>query len=230
VDRANEAGADVTLDVYPYTAGSGPMAEYFDLDRPSEELAQVLRIASCPAFPGYEGRMLPEIAEELGLSLPDAVRHVLTAPRGAATICIQFTMDEADVETNLRHPRVMVGSDGIPDLTGRPHPRLFGTMPRVLARYVRERGVLSLEDAVHRMTRMACDRFGLVGRGRVEEGYRADLVLFDPEHVVDLATYDDPQREPEGIRAVIVNGELAYRDGRHTGAGAGQVLRYRAEP
>jgi len=229
VDRAVAEGQDVTLDVYPYTAGSGPMIEYFDLDRVDQELAALVQLASCPPFPQFEGRRIPEIAEELGLSIADTMRKILTAPRGEATICIHFTMDEADVEENLRHARVMVGSDGIPDLSGRPHPRLFGTMPRVLGHYVRERGVLPLEEAVRRMTRLSCERFGLVGRGRIEAGYWADLVLFDPERVIDRATYEDPKQEPDGIGAVVVNGEVAYRDGRHTGAGAGRLLRYRRD-
>ena len=228
VDRANEAGADVTLDVYPYTAGSGPLVEYVNLDAEIPDAwASIVGIANCPAFPEYEGRMVPEIAERLSLAPGEAIRRILTAPRGEQTICIHFIIDEADIETNLRHPRVMIGSDGIPDLAGKPHPRLFGTMPRVLARYVRERGVLTLEEAVRRMTSLSCERFGLLERGRIREGWWADLVLFDPDAVRDLATYGDPKREPEGIAAVLVNGAVAYRDGRHTGAGAGRTLRYR---
>ena len=137
-------------------------------------------------------------------------------------------MDEADIETNLRHAKMMVGSDGIPDLSGSPHPRLFGTFPRVLGRYVRERGVLALEEAGRRMTSLSCERFGLAERGRIREGYWADLVIFDPDRVVDTATYDEPKREPEGIRAVIVNGQVACDNGRHSGVGAGRMLRYRS--
>jgi N-acyl-D-amino-acid deacylase len=229
VDEALAAGQRVTLDVYPYTAGSGRMIEYFNLDNPSRELAEVIRIASCPAFREYEGRMLTDIAAELGMDLPDTVRHVLTAPKGDRTICIQFIIDEADVETNLRHPDMMVGSDGIPDLRGRPHPRLFGTFPRILGHYVRERQVLTLEEAVRRMTSLAATTFGLIDRGRVEAGCWADLVLFDPETVADTATYDEPQQAPAGIRLVVVNGRIAYQDGRHTGAGSGRMLRYRRE-
>ena len=155
---------------------------------------------------------------------------MLGAPRARQTICIQFVMDEGDVEANLRHPLVMVGSDGIPDLRGRPHPRLFGTCPRVLARYVRERGVLPLAEAVRRMTSFPCERFGLAGRGRVAEGAFADLVVFDAERIEDTATYADPKREARGIEWVIVNGRVALERGRHTGAGAGRALRYRAEP
>ena len=127
--------------------------------------------------------MLVDVAAERGIDITELVREILTAPLGDRTICIHFIIDEADIETNLRHRDMMVGSDGIPDLRGRPHPRLFGTFPRVLARYVRERGVLGLEEAVRRMTSLSAETFGLVDRGRVKEGYWADLVLFDPATV-----------------------------------------------
>lgn len=226
VDAANATGADVTLDVYPYTAGSGPMAQYFNLDRLDPELAAVIRFAACPAFRQYEGRMAVDLAKEQGVEPVDVIRQVLTAPEGDRTICIQFIIDEADIETNLRHPLMMVGSDGIVDLQGRPHPRLFGTFPRILAHYVRDQGVLPLEEAIHRMTELSARRFGLTDRGVVREGAFADLVLFDPDSVVDTATYDDPKQEPNGIGAVIVNGRIALSEGAHTGVGAGRMLRY----
>ena len=227
VDAAVAEGAEVTLDVYPYTAGSGPMVQYFDIDNPNLELAQAIQLASCPAFRHYEGRMLVDIAAELGITAPEAVRHVLTAPDGKKTICIQHVMDEGDVVSNLRHDRVMIGSDGLPDLTGRPHPRLFGTFPRVLGRYVREQGVVDLENAVRRMTSLSCDVHGLSGRGRITEGNWADLVLFDPDVVIDVASYEDPKREAVGIRNVWVNGHMAFDNGVHTRVGSGNVLRYR---
>ena len=227
VDAAVAEGAEVTLDVYPYTAGSGPMVQYFDIDNPNLELAQAIQLASCPAFRHYEGRMLVDIAAELGITAPEAVRHVLTAPDGKKTICIQHVMDEGDVVSNLRHDRVMIGSDGLPDLTGRPHPRLFGTFPRVLGRYVREQGVVDLENAVRRMTSLSCDVHGLSGRGRITEGNWADLVLFDPDVVIDVASYEDPKRESVGIRNVWVNGHMAFDNGVHTRVGSGNVLRYR---
>jgi N-acyl-D-amino-acid deacylase len=229
VDEARKLGQRVTLDVYPYTAGSGRMIEYFNLERVNVELAEVIRIASCPAFRDYEGRMLVDIAAEQNLSLPEAVRQILTAPKGDRTICIHFIIDEADIETNLAYRDMMVGSDGIPDLRGRPHPRLFGTFPRVLGRYVRERGVLSLPEAVRRMTSVAARTFGLHERGELRTGFWADLVLFEPETVIDTATYDDPKQEPTGIEIVVVNGQLAYRGGNHTGVGSGQMLRFRRE-
>lgn len=227
VSEAAAGGARVTLDVYPYTAGSGPMIQYFDLANPDPELAQAIQLASCPAFKEYEGRMLVDIADELGITPSEAVRHVLTAPEGDRTICIQHVMDEGDVITNLQHDLVMVGSDGLPDLAGRPHPRLFGTFPRVLGRYVREQGVVSFEQAVRRMTSLSCDVHGLADRGRIVEGAWADLTLVDPDVVADLATYEDPKRESTGIAKVWVNGELGFDSGRHLGARAGRVLHYR---
>lgn len=233
VDTAIAAGQRVTLDVYPYTAGSGRMIEYFNLERISRDLAEVIRIASCPAFREYEGRMLVDIAAEEEIDITEAVRKILTAEKGDRTICIHFIIDEADIETNLAHTDMMVGSDGIPDLRGKPHPRLFGTFPRVLGRYVRERGILKLPEAVRRMTTLSAETFGLKERGQIREGYWADLVLFDPQSIIDGASYDAPQTEPEGIRLVVVNGSVAYdrldttNAGIHTGAGSGKMLRYR---
>ncbi len=235
VDDALAAGQRVTLDVYPYTAGSGRMIEYFNLERISRDLAEVIRIASCPAFREYEGRMVVDIAAEAGEDITETVRRILTAPKGDRTICIQFIIDEADVETNLAHADMMVGSDGIPDLRGKPHPRLFGTFPRVLGHYVRERGILALPEAVRRMTSLSAQTFGMIDRGQIREGYWADLVLFDPETIIDGATYDAPQTEPDGIRLVLVNGAVAYertnpaQPGTHTGIGTGQMLRYRRD-
>lgn len=230
VDAALSAGQPVTLDVYPYTAGSGRMIEYFNLDRVSEELAGVVRIASCKAFRHYEGRMLVDIAAAENTSLTDLVIKILTAPFGDRTLCIHFIIDEADVETNLAHADMMVGSDGIPDLRGKPHPRLFGTFPRVLGYYVRERGVLSLPEAVRRMTSLSAKTFGLSERGEIKPGYWADLLLFKPDEVIDQATYDEPKTEAAGIDMVVVNGQVALEAGQHLGVGGGQMLRYRRAP
>ena len=226
VDRANADGADVTLDVYPYEAGSGPMHQYFDVEAIDPELASVIMFASCPDFPDYEGRMAIDVASEQGIAVTELIAGVIRAPQGERVISLQFLMDVADIEDNLRHPLVMIGSDGIPDLRGRPHPRLFGTFPRVLGHYVRDAGVLTLTEAIRRMTSLSCDRFGLLDRGRLGEGQFADLVLFDPATVIDRATYDDPKQEPAGIDVVVVNGRVAYDHGEHTGVGGGRVLHH----
>lgn len=227
IDRANAEGQDVTLDVYPYTAGSGPMWQYVNLDAIDVEWAENVFIAYCPDYPEWAGKFVPEIARDQEWTVEETVRAILTSPRGKEVVCSHFIIDEADIETNLRHPRMMIGSDGIPVLSGKPHARLFGTMPRVLGLYVRERRVLSLEEAIRRMTSLACERFGIVERGLVREGLVADLVLFDPATVRDTATFQEPRQEPVGIHMVVVNGQVAYDSGQHTGVGAGQMLRYR---
>ena len=133
-------------------------------------------------------------------------------------------MSEDDLVTNVRHPLMMIGSDGIPELDGLPHPRLYGTFPRVFAEYVRGRGELSVSEAVRRMTSLPADRFGLADRGRLTPGAWADVAVFDPVAFRDVATFDDPKREPEGLHWLIVNGVLTYDRGRHTGARAGRLL------
>ncbi|MFT7220918.1 MAG: N-acyl-D-aspartate/D-glutamate deacylase [Candidatus Azotimanducaceae bacterium] len=227
VDNAIRAGQRVTLDVYPYTAGSGRMIEYFDLNNINRELAEVIRIASCPAFREYEGKMLKDIAESEARDLIELTHTILTAPKGDRTICIQFIIDEKDVATNLAHKDMMVGSDGIPDLKGKPHPRLFGTFPRILAKYVRDEGILSLPEAIRRMTSLPAGVFGMTDRGQVKPGCWADLMMFNPDTVQDLATYDDPKIEPAGISLVVVNGKIGLQNGEHQMAGSGKMLRYR---
>jgi N-acyl-D-amino-acid deacylase len=226
VDAANASGADVTLDVYPYIAGSGPMIEYFDLSQIDLGLAEIIQIASCPGCPAYDGRRLTEIAASEQLELAALVKKILTLPGAERTVAITFMMTEEDVETNLRHPRVMVGSDGLPNPEGRPHPRLYGTFPRVLGEYVRKRGLLSLEAAVRKMSGLPCERFGLLSRGRIQAGFHADLVLFDPERITDLASYADPKQPPSGIDLVLVNGRVACEGGRPCDVFAGSFLRF----
>ncbi|MEN8185028.1 MAG: amidohydrolase family protein, partial [Myxococcota bacterium] len=141
-----------------------------------------------------------------------------------ATI-VMHSMNEEDVRTVMRHPSTMIGSDGIPTLGGKPHPRLYGTFARVLGRYARDHGVLPLAEAVHRMTGLPAAKFGLADRGAVREGAFADLVLFDPDTVIDVGTYEDPNHPPVGIAHVLVNGVAVVRDGAHTGARPGRALR-----
>ena len=141
------------------------------------------------------------------------------------------SIDEADVRTLLRSPAVLVGSDGrsvAPDSVagqGRPHPRFYGTFPRVLGHYARDLGLLSLPEAVHKMTGAPARILGLADRGLLREGYRADVTVFDPATILDRSTYNDPHRYPTGIPTVIVNGTVVVEAGAHTGALPGRVLR-----
>lgn len=223
VDTARAAGQAVTLDIYPYTAGSTRLEAIARLGRIDEKYATTVRLATAPGNEQFQGKMLSDVSVALDLPVEQAVARLLEGP-GRETVIIQFQADERDIEANLRHPQVMIGSDGLPVLEGLPHPRLFGTYPRVLGRYVRERGVLSLPEAVRRMTSLAAQTFGIKDRGELRAGAWADLVLFDPATIIDTATYDDPKREPEGVSLVVVNGEIAYEDGRHTGIGSGRML------
>ena len=132
-------------------------------------------------------------------------------------------MQENDVRHILAHRLTMIGSDGLPN-DPLPHPRLWGTFPRVLGHYARQLKLFSLEQAVHKMTGLSAARFGLLERGLVRAGYHADLVLFDPGRVADRATYADPEQPAAGISAVWVNGALSYQAGQLTGERAGRWL------
>ncbi|MFL5578998.1 MAG: amidohydrolase family protein [Gemmatimonadaceae bacterium] len=179
--------------------------------------------------PELEGRTLHDWATRRGLPpTPESgAELVIEAELRGGANAIYHVLDEGDVERIMRHPQTMIASDGRLSRPGEghPHPRAYGTFPRVLARYVRERGVLTLEQAVHKMTGQPAARLGLRDRGRVAEGAYADLVVLDPAHVRDAATFDAPHQYPEGIPHVVVNGVPAVLDGRPTGARAGRVIR-----
>jgi N-acyl-D-amino-acid deacylase len=138
-------------------------------------------------------------------------------------------MAEDDIGRILRHPYVAIASDSGLNVMGEgvPHPRGYGNAARALGRYVRERQVISLEEAVRKLTSLPADHFGFKDRGRIAVGQAADLVVFDPARVVDRATYEQPHRYPDGITAVFVNGVAVVQDGAHTKALPGQVLRHR---
>ena len=133
-------------------------------------------------------------------------------------------MDEDDLRRILAFPSTMVGSDGLPTMT-HPHPRLWGTFPRVLARYVREQKLLSLEQAIYKMTGLSAQTFKLADRGLIRKGYYADLVLFDPETIADVATFEDPEQPARGISKVLVNGTVVWTNGTSTGQRSGLFLR-----
>jgi N-acyl-D-aspartate/D-glutamate deacylase len=172
----------------------------------------------------FEGRTLPEIGADIGASPFDALIHVLRAERLRASMVI-FSMTESDVEAVLTDPATMVGSDGLPPgVGGKPHPRLYGTFPRVLGRYVRERQVLDLPTAVAKMTSRPAQTFGLRDRGRIAQGAVADLVAFDPARVIDACDYRDPVRPPSGIEWVMQAGHVVVAKGRWLGNRSGRRL------
>jgi N-acyl-D-amino-acid deacylase len=189
-------------DCYPYAAGSSTL----DL-RQVDKRVEIAITWSTP-HPEMAGRSLAQIADGWSMTQNDAVRRL--QPAGA----IYHSISEQDMRRILCHPATMIGSDGLPN-DPRPHPRLWGTFPRVLGRYSRDEKLLSLPNAIHKMTQMPAQRFGLAERGLIRQGYFADLVLFDPEKIIDKATFADPVRPSQGIANVWVNGVLSY-----TAAGA----------
>jgi N-acyl-D-amino-acid deacylase len=250
IDAARAGGLDVTLDSYPYTAGStlvqallpawavagGPSAILQRLADPAARarIEAALdaddrdwnRVVLCGARTrrnqGFEGAPFTAIAAERGLSVPQLITTLLLEEELSACF-IAHAGDERDVRAILAHPAQMIGSDGL-HLRGKTHPRLYGTFPRLIARYVREQPVLSLAEAVRKMTVAPARRLGLRDRGFIAPGAAADLALFDYDRVRDTATFDDPCRFPEGIPWVIVNGEIAKEMDRPTHRLAGDVL------
>lgn len=178
----------------------------------------------------YEGRSISQIAEELGRDAIDTAWDLVVAGEGRV-MAIYHMMSEDDIVTALKQPWVSIGSDagaalvpGSADLLGLPHPRAYGTHPRVLTRFVRELGALTLPEAIRRMTSWPATRMRLAGRGVIREGLHADVVVFDFDALDDRATYEQPTEFPVGIDYVLVNGVVTIDEGRHTGARAGHVL------
>jgi dihydroorotase/N-acyl-D-amino-acid deacylase len=181
--------------------------------------------------PALEGRTLHDWAVERGLTpTPETGADLVIEAelRGGAN-AIFHVLDEADVRRILAHPQTIVASDGRLSRPGdgHPHPRAYGTFPRVLGHYVRETGLMRLEQAVHKMTGAPAARLGLRDRGLLREGMAADVAIFDPATVADRSTFAEPHQYPDGIPYVLVNGTVAVDGGRYTGQRAGKVLRRR---
>ncbi len=203
---------EIGLDAYPYAASSTILQE----DRIGA--AEKVLVTWSKSVPEAAGRELSELAREWGISLEAAAQRL--KPAGA----IYFMMDEADVRRILAFPQTMIGSDGLP-FDSHPHPRLWGTFPRVLGHYSREVGLFSLAEAVRRMTSLPAARFGLKGRGSIGPGLFADIAVFDPSSVIDRASFDDPCRPALGIEHVFVGGRPVWSEERPTGERPGRVLR-----
>jgi N-acyl-D-amino-acid deacylase len=211
IDRGAE-GQQVDFDVYPYAAGSTVLMPH--RLRPDVPV----QITWSVPFPELAGRMLDDIARDWGLEPQAAAERLI--PAGA----IYFQMNEPDVRRIMTHPRAMIGSDGLPH-DRYPHPRLWGTFPRVLGHYARDLGLFSMEEAVRKMTGHTASVFGMKDRGMIRTGAYADLVLFDPATVCDASTYDAPTRPALGIVETWINGQSAYVLGAGaTDARAGRLV------
>lgn len=181
----------------------------------------------------YHGKSLAEIGAALNRHPADAAWDILLEGLPNRSVALYFMMSEPDIETALQQPWVSIGSDaaaserlGEMDALGLPHPRAYGTFPRIIAEYVKRRPVLTLEDAVRKMTGWPAQRMGLSDRGLIREGMRADIVVFDLDTLDDVAGWDNPTDVPTGIETVIVNGVVTLADGAYSGARAGNVLRH----
>lgn len=183
----------------------------------------------------FLGKRVSEIAQETRVEPAEALIDLVDKAEGAAR-AIFFGMTEEDVRYALRLPWTTIGSDGTavaPEgvfLQSHPHPRWYGTFPRVLGRYVREENVLTLPQAVHKMTGLAASRLGLADRGTLAAGNKADVVVFDPQAIADRSTFTEPHRLSEGVRWLVVNGQIVLEDGQHTGTLPGRVLRHDTRP
>ncbi len=255
VEEARGRGIDVAYDQYPYVASSTGLAAiipHWGHEGGPEKMMERLRdpeqrkrmareqrmerdwdgvlVVFAKNNPQYNGKTIAEIAKEQGKKPHDAVCDLLLAENTVVPV-VMFGMNEEDVKYVMRSPIGMVGSDGSAISPkgilgqGRPHPRYYGTFPRVLGHYAREEKVISMEDAVRKMTSAPAQRLGLKDRGLLREGYKADVVVFDPKTVKDEATFTDPHRFPTGIPYVVCNGVFTIDKGKHTGKLPGRVLR-----
>jgi N-acyl-D-amino-acid deacylase len=240
LDAARAQGIDVTADIYPYPYWHSTLTVLFPrrdyTDRAEAEIAvtqvstpQGLRLGGYRPNPEFAGLTIAEIAPKLGL---DSVSTLIELVRRAEVMrgegvedvenVIGTSMVEPDIERLMRWPGMSISTDG--ELDG-SHPRGFGSYPRFLGRYVRERGVLPLPEAIHRATGLAADHMGITGRGRIAPGQAADLVLFDPATILDNATPDAPHALSTGLETVWVNGSEVFAGGHTTGRHPGVVIR-----
>jgi N-acyl-D-aspartate/D-glutamate deacylase len=247
-DDAHASGLDVAFDVYPYDASSSAAIQYLpawcqdDLRAHAadpgrrERILAGIRDGFFGGIPWHwdrivltaGGRSIARLAAARAIPPEEALLDLCVEHGGAAQVVLHYRT-EADMTAFLAHPLSMVGSDGsaLPIAgTDQPHPRAFGTFPRVLGRYARDTGLLTLTEAVHKMTQAPARRLGLTDRGVIRAGAYADLVAFDPRRVADRATFAAPRQAPDGITLTIVAGQIVSRDGVLTGARPGRVLRH----
>jgi N-acyl-D-amino-acid deacylase len=186
-------------------------------------------VAICPFAKSLTKRKISEIAKERGVSVEEVIVDLLVASEGRVITTMEC-LSEDNVKKAIQHPLSIIASDGAGYGVGHEesgelvHPRCFGTFPRVLGKYVREEKILSLEEAVKKMTSMPARKIGFADRGVLQKNYRADIVVFDSEKISDKATVEKPYQYAEGVEQVIVNGKLALRDGRLTGEMTGEFL------
>lgn len=261
IEDARSRGMDVTVDVYPYNAGSTTLTTVLPpwaleggiesaLERfrdPSirarirEELGEeqqdwdnlvcstgwesvIISAVHTEANLGLEGKHIAEISETRGQHPVDCMLDLLLEEEGRISI-VFFHMSDDDVKQVIGYEKSLIASDSLTCETGKPHPRLYGSFPRLFAKYVREQKVLSLEQAVRKVTSFPVQRFKLGKRGLLVPGYIADVTVFDPNTIQDLASFEEPRQYPEGISHVLVRGQVSLSHKQHTHAREGTLIR-----
>ena len=261
IDSAQQAGIDVSHDIYPYTAFSTlssilipqwameggreglrnrladkttsfrikeEMAELFKRDAGGEDLTKI-QFRNFEQNPAFTGKTLADYAEHIGLplTLETGIDILLDLELKGGFIGIFHAMSEQDIEYFLQHPNTMIDSDG--DLLnfgeGHPHPRCYGAFPKVLGHFVRDKKIITLENAIHKMTYLPAEKIGLKDRGRIQDGAFADLVIFDFDTIEDNSTYTDPHHFPSGIKYVLINGIMVLEQEEMTGQLPGKWMK-----
>ena len=253
LEEANEQGVEIYCDVYPYVAWNTGLATTFipkeyrsggskgmiallqDSKMRAEIKAKIIKargeddlswalIAKCTNLPEYEGKRLPEIAALHGKDVYETIFDMIVQSNNSCNVC-GFTMCEEDMETVLSYPRAMICTDsGVAGKESIYHPRLRGSFPRVLGRYVRERNVTFLPEMIRKMTSMPAAVYGLKGKGLIREGFDADICIFDPEKIIDRAEFVQCHARAEGLNYVILSGEVVVEDAVFNGKRLGKVI------
>ncbi len=252
IDRANAQGLELYADVYPYAASSTTFSSPFipaalraggkeailaRLDKPEIVAecrqyfyskysdARWVMATRCPGHPEYEGMRVPEIAQMMGVDEFTAAMELIRLTQNGAS-AVFFSMCEEDVQTVMSHPRVMLCTDsGVTTAASTMyHPRLRGSFPRALGRYVREKGIVSLPEMIRKMTAMPAAVYGFKTKGLLREGFDADICIFDPETIIDRADFTNPHLHAEGLDYVIVGGKIAAVNAIATGEKGGTML------
>ena len=188
-----------------------------------------VQFAKVKWMPELEGKTLKYWCKIKGIepTIENGADLVIEAQINGGASCVFHAMDEKDVERIMQHPQTMIASDGrlVKPGMGHPHPRWYGTFPRVLGHYVREKRIISLPQAIYKMTKLPAITLGLKDRGLIKEKMKADIVIFDPKTINDKATFENPHQYPEGINFVIINGEISIDNGIFQHLKAGEVLK-----
>lgn len=248
IDKANEEGTEIYCDVYPYIATHTTASVTFVPDSGQKLLPRLrdenerekmkewgrakwgddlswVQIAVCSAYPQYEGLRVPEIAKIHGKDVYDTIYDMILDSNNVCSACY-FTMCEEDVEQVLAHPRVMIGTDAsVARNNAVYHPRLRGTFPRVLGRYVRERGITTLPEMIRKMTSMPATVYRLKSKGLIKVGMDADICIFDEDKIIDHSEFTDCTKGAEGLNYVILGGEVVCENAVFNGTKNGRILR-----